>query len=138
MGLDVLQGKQALGRDGRDDGPLADPVAVAHLHVVAHQGRLALATMTGVAQVGLAEQQVLAHVRDVGPLARELEEPGPIHRVAVEHGPVQLVVADHQLLVDPRARVLIKDLLGSLATLVVAGGVEVDAGHLELAEVTDP
>ena len=132
MGLDILQGEEPLGGDRLDYGPLADPVAVAHLHVVAHQGRLGLAAVAGVPQVGLAEEQVLAHVGDLGPLAHELEEPGPVRRVAVEHGPGELVVADDQLLVDPGPGVLIEDLLGPLAALVVAGGEQVDAGHLEL------
>src|SRR2546425_403013 len=75
---------------------------------------------------------VQAHIGFSLAVAQQLEVPAAVHRVAVQAGADQLVVLDHQLLVDAAERVGHHDLLAALAAHELAGGEQIDAGHLEL------
>ncbi len=101
----VVQREQALRLDRLDDGrpctrrcsrrPRASSAMVAALR---------LAGMADVADVVLAEHQVVADFVDVLAVLEQLEVPGAVGRVAVEHGADQVVVLDHQLLVHAAGR----------------------------------
>ena len=84
------------------------------------------------AGVVLAEDQRLAHVGDVGAALQQVEEPRAVRRVAVHHRADDAVVLQHQPAVDAARGVAQDDLLAVLGLGEVAGGVEVDAGDLEL------
>ena len=60
--------------------------------------------VAGIAQMGLAEQQMLAELGDVGAVAHELEVPGAVEGIAVHHRALDALVLHHQLLVDAAAR----------------------------------
>ncbi len=115
------------------DGALAHAVAAADLGAVGHARGAVLALVADVAEGALAEHQVVADLRDVVALAQQPEVPAAVGGVAVQAGADQLVVLDHQLLVDAADGVAQgHDLLGAFAAHEVAGGEQVDAGHLEL------
>jgi hypothetical protein len=91
-----------------------------------------------VADMVLAEHQVVAHLVDVLAVLDQLEIPGAVGRVAVEHGADQGVVLHHQLLVHAAG--------GSLSTIssVPAPPMKLPAENrsmpvtLSLVEVTEP
>src|SRR4051812_10672284 len=95
MSAHVVDGEQLLVGDRLDDGALADAVAAADLGLVAHGGDRILTGVTAVAEIGRAEHQTLAHLRDIGAVAQMLEIPGSIDRIAVEYGADNLLVAQH-------------------------------------------
>ncbi|MEY9514527.1 hypothetical protein ABIF16_005258 [Bradyrhizobium elkanii] len=132
MGADVVEREQLLLADRLDDGPLADAVAAADLGLVAHRGNGALAADAAIAEIGGAEHQALAHMRDVGAVTQMLEVPGAVDGVAIEHGADDLLVLQDDALVDAAVGVLQHDLLLVRARREVAGREQVDAGDLQL------
>ncbi len=94
--------------------PLVTPLQPQTSAVVGHGlRRWLLALVAGVAEMRLAEHQLVAHVVPMLPaLAQQLEVPGAVDGVAVEAGADQPVVAQHQLLVDAAGRIAQDDLLG--------------------------
>ncbi len=111
---------------------LGDAVAAADLVAVGHGGGAGVALVTGVADVRLAEHQLVADVGDGPAFAQQLEVPAAVDRVAVQAGADQLVALDHQLLVDAAVGIAHDDLLAIVAAGKVAGREQVDAGDLEL------
>ena len=85
-----------------------------------------------VADVRLAEQDVLAKVADLRAVAHELEIPRAVDGIAVQHGALDLVALHDELLVDAARGVLEHELLGVGAAREVAGREQVDARDLEL------
>ena len=128
----LLQREQALLLDRLADGALGHAVAAADLVAVGHRGGLVVALVADVADVALAEHQLVPDVADLAALAQQLEVPAAIDGVAVQAGADQLVVLDHELLVDAGEGIAHHDLLGALAAHEVAGREQVDAGHLQL------
>ena len=117
----LVDGEEALVLDRLADRALVDAVAAADLGVVGHGGGLGVALVAGVAEVGLAEHQLVADVAHAAAVAQQLEVPAAVHGVAVQAGADQLVVLDHQLLVDAAERVAHDDLFGSRVVRVPAG-----------------
>jgi hypothetical protein len=111
----LVQREQAFFLDGLADPALGHAVAAADLVGVRHGGRLVVALMAGVADVGFAEHQLVADVGNRAALAQQLEVPAAVHRVAVQAGADELVVLDDELLVDAGERVAHDDLLGAFA-----------------------
>ena len=132
MRAHVVDREQLLLGDRLDDGALADAVAAANLGVVAHRGNRILAAVTAVAEIGGAEHQPLAHLGNIGAVAQMLEIPGAVDGVAIEHGADDLLVAQDDPLVDAAVGVLQHDFLLVRARGEIAGGEQVDAGHLQL------
>jgi hypothetical protein len=128
----LVQREQAFFLDGLADRALGHAVAAADLVGVRHGGRLVVPLMAGVADVGLAEHQLVADVGDRAALAQQLEIPAAVHRVAVQAGTDELVVLDDELLVHAGKRVAQDDLLGAFAAQELPGAEEVDARDLEL------
>src|SRR4029453_6701502 len=96
----LVECEEALILDCLDDRPLADAVAAAYLGVFRHRQRARLALMAGIAEIRLAEHQVVADVSGVAPGAHRFEFPRAARRIAVQHAADQPVVADHDFLVD--------------------------------------
>ena len=135
MLLHLIEREEALLLDSTDDGALLDAVAAADFGIVAHRRSRTLALVANVADHALTEQQMIADLADILGVLEQLEVPRAIGRVAVEHAANQLVVLDDQLLVNATGRVVEDDFLkaiAGLATHVIAGGEQVDAGDLEL------
>jgi hypothetical protein len=118
--------------DGARDLALADAVAAADLGIVGQGRDRGRRIERDAAGIVLAEDQRLAHVGDVGAALEQVEEPRAIRRVAVHHRADDAVVLQHQAAVDAARGVAQDDLLAVLGLGEVAGGVEVDAGDLEL------
>ena len=81
---------------------------------------------------GRTEDERIAPVRDVGTLPHELKEPGPVGGIAVEDRAGDPVVLEDDSLVDAPCGVPEHDVLALRAARKIAGGEEVDAGHLQL------
>ena len=79
----------------------------------------------------LTEQDMFAHLSDIGPVAHHLEIPRAVHGVAIHHRAAQLVVAQHQFLVHATCRILQQQLFIPLNRVEVPRQ-QVDAGDLEL------
>ncbi len=88
--------------------------------------------MAGIAEVGLAKQQLIADIHDIGAVAHQLEIPTAVYGVAVQYRPLDAVVLQHQFLVDALVGILEDDFLTLLVAVELAGGEQIDAGHLEL------
>ena len=88
--------------------------------------------MAAVAEIGGAEHQPLAHLRNIGAVAQMLEVPGAVDGVAIEHGADDLLVAQDDALVDAAGGVLQHDLFLVRARREIAGREQVDAGDLQL------
>src|SRR6185503_10044299 len=128
----LVEREQVLLCDGLDDVALADAVAAADLGRVRQQRHGIGAGRTRIADVRLAEQDVLAKVADLRAVAHELEVPRAVDGVAVQHGALELVALHDELLVNTARGVLEHELLGSRAAREIAGREEVDARDLEL------
>ena len=87
--------------------------------------------MAAIAEIGGAEHQPLAHLRNVGAVAQMLEVPRAVDGIAIEHGADDLLVAQNDPLVDAAGGVLHDDLFLVRARREIAGGEQVDAGHLQ-------
>ena len=132
MRAHLVEREQILLRDGLDDVALADAVAAADLGRIGQQRHGVGAGRAGVADVRLAEQNVLAKVVDRRAVAHELEVPRSVDGIAVQHGSLDLVALHDDLLVDAARGVLEHELLGAGAAREVAGREQVDARDLEL------
>ena len=118
--------------DGARDLALADAVAAADLGIVGQGRDRSRRIERDAAGIVLAEDQRLAHVGDVGAALQQVEEPRAVRRVAVHHRADDAIVLQHQAAIDAARGVAQDDLLAVLGLGEVAGGVEVDAGDLEL------
>ena len=129
----VVERGQALGGDRLRDRALADAVAAADLRVV-RQGRDRRHRIErrAAALVGLAEDQHVAHRRDVGALLQQVEIPGAVGGIAIEHGADDAVVAQDDALVDAARGIAQHDLVLLVAFRKVARREQIDAGDLEL------
>ena len=128
----VLEREQALALDRLDDLALAHAVAAADFRVVGHRLRAVVAFVAGVAEVRLAEHELVANLGNVLRIAQQLEVPAAIDGVAIEARTDDAVVLQHQPLVDAADRIGERDGLGVLAAHELAGREQIDAGYLEL------
>jgi hypothetical protein len=96
----IVERGQPLRRDGRRDLALADAVAAADFRIIrqCRNGRHRVQRRSPL--IGLAEDQRVAHLRDVGLLLLEVVEPGAVARLAVEHRADDAVVLENEPLVD--------------------------------------
>ena len=137
-GLGVLANfiecEQALVLDGFANAAFGDAVAAADFGIVGHAGRLAVALVAHIADVGLAKHQLVANVGHAAPLAQQFEVPTAIDGVAVQTSAHQLVIANHQFFVNAFVRVAQHNFFGFtiVAAHEVARTEQVDAGDLEL------
>src|SRR4051812_10397350 len=100
MGAYVVDREQLLFADRLDDRAPAGTVASADFRVSAHGGGRILAARAAVTEIGGADHQPLAHLRNVGAIAQMLEVPWAVDGIAIEHGADDLLVAQNDPLVD--------------------------------------
>jgi hypothetical protein len=128
----VVEREEALLLDRLDDGAFAHAIAAADLHRVGHRGGLVLPLVAAVAQMRLAEHQVVADFVDVLLVAQQLKIVRAVDRVAIQHAADHAVVAQYEPLVHAADGVVQHDLLGVRAARKIAGGKKIDARHFEL------
>ena len=128
----VFKREQAFLLDGARDDPLRHAVATAHFHAVGHGRRLVLALMPCIAQMRFAEHQMIADIGNILPVADQLKVTRAIGGITHHHAAHHAVILDHQFLVHPAHWVVQHNLLGIGTAGEIAGGKQIDAGHLEL------
>ena len=132
MRPDPIQRRQSLARNRRDDLALADAVAAADFRIIRQgcNGRHRVQRRPSL--VGLAEDQCIAHRRDVGLLLQEIEEPRAIGGLAIKDRTDDPVLLQDKALVDAGGRIAQDDFLAVGRLGEVAGGEEIDTSDLQL------
>ena len=123
--------EQTFGFDRLNNRALAHAVAAAHFIGVGHFACLALAFMTGVANVVLAEHQLLANFLDGLAFTHQLEIPGTVYCVAIQTSPNQFVFFDDQLFVHTTNGVGKQQFFAALAAHEVASGEQINSGYFQ-------
>ena len=132
MRTHIVKGEEFFIGNGLDDIAFADAVTATNLGSIRNHGNTVFITMAGVAEVRLAEQDLVAEVSDVSTVTHEIEIPGAINGVTVHDRALNLVVFDHKLSVDTIGGILKDQLLAVFIPGKIAGREKIDAGDLEL------
>ena len=128
MGAYFFQGKQLFVDDGFDDVTLADSVTAADLGAIRHSRDAIVIPVTGVAEVGLAEQNIFTQVTDVGVVTHQVEVPGTINGVAIHDGAHDVIVLHDKFAIHATGGILKHQFFGLFITGEVAGGEQINSG----------
>ena len=83
---------------------------------------------------GRAEQQLFAQRTDAACFGHQLDVPGTVAGVAIEHRAAHPVIFEHEALIDAALGIAEHQRLAARRILQIAGGKNLDAGHLELRD----